>query len=91
MKDTFGKLKSFRVITLVYFKSQSKKWKRQQLFSVKTKLQILTSLFLTKFRSWSCIIYSPIAFKATTHMRNAMKTDSSMDLHFVKEALQLHL
>lgn len=46
---------------------------------------------LTKLPNWSCTTYSEIAFKATTCSRNAMKTDSSVDLHFVKEGLCLHL
>lgn len=60
-------------------------------FLSENKITDFYLFFLSKLPNWSCIIYSPIAFKATTHMRNAMKTDNSMDLHFVKEAMWLHL
>lgn len=33
-----------------------------------------------------CTIYSRIVFKATACSRNAIKTDSNVDLHFIKEA-----
>lgn len=40
--------------------------------------------FVTRLSN--CTIYSKIVFKSTACSRNAMKTDSNVDLHFIKEA-----
>lgn len=83
MEDTFGKL-NFQAITFAYFRSQTTMEKAATFPSEKKKNIQRFLRFVTRLSN--CTIYSKIVFKSTACSRNAMKTDSNVDLHFIKEA-----